>query len=111
MGMVINVQNTHIAKGTKTTTNGVSAYTWDTPQKVQGLEKVTITPITATGEKYGDGILRKKNLSEQVIRLELILTRYQQSLNDILMDLHIQKVLKQMMVLVVVVLLLLVLNM
>ena len=60
MGMVINVQNTHIAKGTKTTQNGVSTYTWDTPQHVLGLEKVTITPITATGEKYGDGILRKK---------------------------------------------------
>lgn len=58
--MVINVQNTHFAKGTKTTSNGVSTYAWDTPMLVQGLEKVTITPVTAKGEKYGDGILRKK---------------------------------------------------
>lgn len=60
MGMVINVQNAHFAKATKTTTNGTSTYTWDTPEAMPGLEKVTITPITAKGEKYGDGILRIK---------------------------------------------------
>lgn len=60
MGMIINVQNTHFAKGTKTTSNGINTYKWEEPQHVQGLEKVTITPITAKGEKYGDGILRKK---------------------------------------------------
>ncbi len=60
MGMIINVQNTHFAKGSKTVTNGVSSYSWGAVQQIQGLEKVTITPITAKGEKYGDGILRKK---------------------------------------------------
>lgn len=58
--MIINVQNTHFAKGSKTVTNGVSSYSWGAVQQIQGLEKVTITPITAKGEKYGDGILRKK---------------------------------------------------
>lgn len=56
MGMIINVQGTHFAKGTKTD----STYKWDAPVAIEGLEKVTITPITAKGEKYGDGILRKK---------------------------------------------------
>lgn len=60
MGMVINVQNAHFAKGKKTTEQGTTTYEWETPIAMPGLEKVTITPITAKGEKYGDGVLRIK---------------------------------------------------
>lgn len=61
MGKVINVQNAHIAKCTKKEAeNGKITYEWDTPFYIEGLEKVTITPVTAKGEQYGDGILRTK---------------------------------------------------
>lgn len=61
MGKVINVQNAHFAKCTKTLeSNGTNKYVWSAPQYVEGLEKVTITPVTAKGEQYGDGILRTK---------------------------------------------------
>lgn len=61
MGKVINVQNAHIAKCTKTVAeDGTTTYKWSTPQYISGLEKVTITPVTAKGEQYGDGILREK---------------------------------------------------
>lgn len=61
MGKIINVQNAHFATCTKQLTEGgETTYTWDVPKHVKGLEKVTITPVVAKGEQYGDGVLRVK---------------------------------------------------
>jgi phi13 family phage major tail protein len=60
MGQVINVKNFHLAKCKKTTSSGVSTYTWETPQHIPGAMKLSIVPITAKGEQYGDGILAVK---------------------------------------------------
>lgn len=59
---VINVQGCHVAKCTVTKDDktGAKTYSWDTPIHFEGLESVTIAPVTAKGEKYGDGILRTK---------------------------------------------------